>query len=125
MKGLVRLNNIKPDVVSKKSIDDVRLLISEYNSSCIYNKVIYHKKCFRVNGDNTVYFWNIEKFNAKYHQEKYKTGPKKGQTKKSIKIRDKEFIVRIYSFPLEIIKYMIDDGYVFEQKQNYFKIYKK
>ena len=116
---------VKPYVYRKTSIYEVQYLLSDYNSYSSYNKVSYHTKGFSTRNDNNVYFWNIEKINSKYRQEKYKTGPKKGQTKKSIKIRDKEFIVKIYSIPFEVFKYMVDKGYVFEQTHNYFKFYKK
>ena len=62
------------------------------NGNILYNHV-----------NKTVRVYNIHKINAKYRQDKYKTGPKKGQTKKSVKIQDKQWIAYVYQFDKSVL----------------------
>lgn len=50
------------------------------------------------------YTYTIQKHNAKWEQQRYKSGPKKGQYKSSIKIKDKEWVVYLYKFDIDLLK---------------------
>lgn len=46
---------------------------------------------------NTVRVYNLHKINAKYdHRARFKSGPRKGQRKPSVKVRDSQWIAYVY-----------------------------
>lgn len=46
---------------------------------------------------NVVRVYNLHKINAKYdHDAKFKSGPRKGQRKPSVKVRDSQWIAYVY-----------------------------
>lgn len=55
-------------------------------------------------GDNKVRVYNLHKVHRKVVQEKYKTGDKKGQTKKSKVIEKAHWIAYVYDFDIALLK---------------------
>lgn len=45
------------------------------------------------------YVYVVDTHDAKWRQERYQRGPKNGQHKKSVKIRDKRIQVRVFEIP--------------------------
>lgn len=54
---------------------------------------------------NTVRVYNLHKINAKYdHIARFKSGPRKGQRKPSVKVRDSQWIAYVYDFDRSFLK---------------------
>lgn len=59
---------------------------------------------FDYNRD-TVRVYNLHKINAKYdHSARFKSGPRKGQRKPSVKVRDSQWIAYVYDFDRAFLK---------------------
>ena len=55
--------------------------------------------------DAAVKVYNIHKINAKYkHDDVFKSGPRKGQRKPSVKVRDKQWIAYVYTYDTHLLK---------------------
>lgn len=58
---------------------------------------------FDYNRD-TVRVYNLHKINAKYnHSAKFKSGPRKGQRKPSVKVRDGQWIAYVYDLDRKLL----------------------
>lgn len=54
---------------------------------------------------NVVRVYNLHKINAKYdHSAKFKSGPRKGQRKPSVKVRDSQWIAYVYDLDRTLLK---------------------
>ncbi len=80
---------IKPVVYSALSKEDLFRKINKYG--------VY---------DNKEIAYNIHKVNAKWKQGIFKSGPRKGMRKPSVKIRDKQWIAYVYRFDKAILSAM-------------------
>lgn len=65
------------------------------------------------------YVYTLEKHKQKFIHELYKTGPSKGKTKKIVKVRDKQWIMHVYKFDLELLRLA---GITLHQKTRTFEI---
>ena len=53
---------------------------------------------------NVVRVYNLHKINAKYdHNAKFKSGPRKGQRKPSVKVRDSQWIAYVYDLDCTLL----------------------
>jgi hypothetical protein len=89
----IRLN-VKPVVLTLQNAD--RDYVNRKINDHIFNINIRNHGQF-------VFGYNIIKHNAKYQQTKYKSGDKKGQTKKSILVKKKAYKVYIYQFDSSLL----------------------
>ena len=91
--------NIKPvKYVAKTKQDLMRQIRSDYNRTYLSNSYFVGGNgiLFTHNGMRRLY--NVHKVNKKTIQHKYKTGPKKGQTKKIEVIAPAQWIAYVYTF---------------------------
>lgn len=95
--------NVKPSRYTGSSKYDVISKIRG-NRGCTYSS--YGNGLTNVGrfGDNTIRVYNLHKVNTKVVQEKYKTGDKKGQTKKSKVIKPAHWVAYVYDFNIDMLK---------------------
>lgn len=91
---------IKPILVTASTRDALmrKLIGSKYHQNDKAGYGLYI-------GDGAIKVYNIHKINAKYkHDAIFKSGPRKGQKKPSVKVRDKQWIAYVYIYDTHLLK---------------------